>query len=71
MWCSSTTAVVDPVIGTLSDETRSRMGRRRPWMLAAIPFAVLFNILLWHTWPQLAANSAGPSAGYCIPPYSP
>ena len=57
---------MDPVIGTLSDETRSPMGRRRPWMLAAIPFAVLCNILLWHTWPQVAASSAGTFAYYLI-----
>jgi GPH family glycoside/pentoside/hexuronide:cation symporter len=27
-------AIIDPAIGTLSDRTESRWGRRRPWMLA-------------------------------------
>ena len=30
-------AVVDPLVGSLSDNLRSRFGRRRPFMLAAIP----------------------------------
>jgi GPH family glycoside/pentoside/hexuronide:cation symporter len=39
---------VDPLMGVISDHTRSRMGRRRPWMLAggivsAAGCVVLFN----------------------------
>ncbi|WPZ36878.1 MFS transporter [Thalassobaculum sp. OXR-137] len=33
--------VTDPVIGALSDRSRSRFGRRRPWMLAAVPLLML------------------------------
>ncbi|WP_281683875.1 MFS transporter [Thalassobaculum salexigens] len=33
--------VTDPVIGALSDRTRSRFGRRRPWMIAAVPLVML------------------------------
>lgn len=36
-------AVIDPVIGNMSDRTRTRWGRRRPWLLfGAIPFGVMF-----------------------------
>lgn len=36
-------AITDPIIGNLSDRTRSRWGRRRPWLLfGAIPFGLAF-----------------------------
>jgi glycoside/pentoside/hexuronide:cation symporter, GPH family len=31
----------DPVIGYLSDRTRSRFGRRKPWVVGAMPLAML------------------------------
>src|SRR5258706_16479156 len=37
---------VDPLAGSLSDNTRSRHGRRHPYMLAsAIPIAIAFGLL--------------------------
>jgi GPH family glycoside/pentoside/hexuronide:cation symporter len=44
-------AVNDPLIGTLTDRTHTRWGRRRPWLLfAAIPFG-LFFFLQWNVPP--------------------
>ncbi|MEM9450778.1 MAG: MFS transporter [Cyanobacteria bacterium P01_E01_bin.6] len=40
-------AVSDPIIGLMSDRTKSKWGRRYPWIIAgAIPFGVSF-FLLW------------------------
>ena len=40
-------AFADPVAGYLSDRTKTRFGRRRPWLLASIvPLSVTF-VLLW------------------------
>jgi len=41
-------AVIDPIIGEISDNWRSRLGRRHPFMYgAAIPIGVLY-FLLWN-----------------------
>ncbi|UCE85979.1 MAG: MFS transporter [Deltaproteobacteria bacterium] len=40
-------AVSDPIAGTWSDRTRTRLGRRRPWMLAAIPVLGLTFAMIW------------------------
>ena len=34
-------AITDPLIGWLSDRTKTRWGRRRVWMLAAVPILML------------------------------
>jgi glycoside/pentoside/hexuronide:cation symporter, GPH family len=51
-------AVNDPIVGVLSDRTRSaRWGRRYPWMLyGAIPFGITF-FLQWIV-PQFSPNEA-------------
>ena len=50
-------AIFDPLIGQWSDKTRTRLGRRHPFMYAsAIPAAVFF-FLLWH-----APRSLSPGA---------
>ena len=41
-------AFIDPMVGILSDRTRSRWGRRHPWMYAsALPIAIGW-LLLWN-----------------------
>lgn len=48
-------AINDPIVGVLSDRTRSRWGRRHPWMLfGAVPFGILF-FLQWIV-PQFSAD---------------
>jgi GPH family glycoside/pentoside/hexuronide:cation symporter len=41
-------AITDPLIGYLSDSTRSNLGRRHPWLYASIlPLGAAFHFL-WH-----------------------
>ncbi len=39
--------VNDPLVGVLSDRTRSRFGRRYPWMVAAVPILAASFLLEW------------------------
>ncbi len=41
-------AVSDPLVGLLSDRTRTRFGRRRPWMMAAIPLFAGAVLMCWN-----------------------
>ncbi|MCU0550868.1 MAG: MFS transporter, partial [Leptolyngbya sp. Prado105] len=55
-------AVNDPMVGVMSDKTRSRLGRRYPWILAgAIPFGILF-FLQWIV-PKFSDNETSQQWG--------
>ncbi len=41
-------AVSDPLMGIISDRTRTRYGRRRPYFLAGIILIFLSTVLLWY-----------------------
>lgn len=49
-------AISDPIVGAISDRTRSRLGRRHPFMFAAIIPAALLFLCLWNP-PKLADQS--------------
>ena len=41
-------AMIDPIIGQMTDRTRTSIGRRHPWLYgSAIPIAIAW-LLLWH-----------------------
>lgn len=54
-------AINDPLVGILSDKTRSRWGRRLPWLaFSAIPFAIFFSLEWWV--PPFAHGAANQTA---------
>ncbi len=40
-------AVSDPMVGNLSDNTRSRLGRRRSWLLGSALPLLFFGVMAW------------------------
>lgn len=42
-----TDVITDPLIGRLSDRTRTRFGRRRPWVLAGVPVMMVSALMLF------------------------
>jgi len=56
-------ALDNPVYGFLSDRTRSRWGRRRPWLVIGTPLLVLGLIAFYSTPAFLAGNSL---LAYCM-----
>ena len=51
-------AIDNPIYGFLSDRTRTRWGRRRPWLLIGAPLLVLCFILFFNPPASLAPGSA-------------
>ena len=56
-------AIDNPVYGFLSDRTRSRWGRRRPWLTIGTPLLILCFIAFYSTPDFLAGNSL---FAYCM-----
>ena len=52
--CRCWDAINDPIVGGLTDKTKSRWGRYRPWLLVAAPItAILLVMTFWARpdWP--------------------
>ena len=49
-------AITDPLVGYLSDNTRSRLGRRHPYLYASVVPLSLTYFLLWHPPPSIQAE---------------
>jgi maltose/moltooligosaccharide transporter len=45
-WDNYLNLFVQPIVGERSDHTRTRIGRRKPWMLVGAPLAAIFFILV-------------------------
>jgi GPH family glycoside/pentoside/hexuronide:cation symporter len=56
-------ALDNPVYGFLSDRTRTRWGRRRPWLVIGAPLLILFLIAFYNLPAFLAGNSV---FAYCM-----
>src|SRR5512137_2021790 len=50
-------AIDNPIYGFLSDRTRSRWGRRRPWLTIGTPLLILFFIAFYNLPAFLSGNS--------------
>ena len=50
-------SITDPFEGILTDRTRTRMGRRKPYLLAGIPLVFLSFFLMWY--PTALASEIG------------
>jgi GPH family glycoside/pentoside/hexuronide:cation symporter len=51
-------ALTDPLMGWVTDRTRSRWGRRRPWMMLGAPFAALCFVALFAPPASLGPDDA-------------
>ncbi len=45
-WDNYINMFIQPIVGERSDRTRTRLGRRKPWMLVGAPLAAIFFIIV-------------------------
>src|SRR5262245_12661298 len=57
-------AISDPLMGWISDRTRSRWGRRRPWMFIGAPLAAVFFVMLFS--PPAEIGPAGGAVWFTV-----
>ena len=51
-------AITDPVMGIITDRTKSRRGRHRPYLLWGVPFAAIAYFLMWNSFGISAAGNS-------------
>lgn len=55
----------DPITGYLSDRTRTRWGRRKPWLLVSVPFFI-FSLIMFFSPPEALGNGKGLAVYFTI-----
>ena len=56
--------IANPLMGNWSDNTRTRLGRRHPWIIAGVFTTALTYFLIWR--PPLAWNTEGKFVWFAI-----
>eukprot|EP00191_Tetraselmis_sp_GSL018_P007566 CAMPEP_0177620396 /NCGR_PEP_ID=MMETSP0419_2-20121207/26877_1 /TAXON_ID=582737 /ORGANISM="Tetraselmis sp., Strain GSL018" /LENGTH=148 /DNA_ID=CAMNT_0019119939 /DNA_START=511 /DNA_END=953 /DNA_ORIENTATION=+ len=62
-WARSFDVITDPLMAWVSDQTRSKHGRRRPYLLLGAPFYAAFLVLLFT--PPRGLSGAGLALWFC------
>jgi GPH family glycoside/pentoside/hexuronide:cation symporter len=57
-------AITDPIMGWITDRTRSRWGRRRPWMFLAAPLAAVTIVCLFA--PPATLTTTGAALWFAV-----
>lgn len=49
-------AINDPIYGFIADRTKSKLGRRRPWIRYGAPIMALLYAIMWFSYPNMVDN---------------